>query len=163
MLSFSDAQIRASFINASLRERNDALLPVDLDSLDWNNLDYLGWRDRKFAGMSYVVADVDGEPVGLLLRQADGMPRTRPQCSWCEDVQLPNDVVLFTAKRAGKAGRNGNSVGTLVCSNFECSTNVRKRPTLAYLGFDLEAERQRRIGVLQAHVRAFVLDVRDGN
>ena len=163
MHAFSDAQIRASFINASLRERSEAVLPVDFETTDWDNLDYLGWRDRKFAGTSYVVADIDDEPVGILLRQAEGMPRTRPQCSWCEDIQLPNDVVLFSAKRSGKAGRNGNTIGTLLCSNFECSANVRKRPTLAYIGFDLEAERLRRISVLREHVRGFVLDIRDGS
>jgi hypothetical protein len=162
MQSFTDAQIRASFINASLREKNDAVLPHDLETTNWDGLDYLGWRDRKYAGTSYVVAEVDDEPVGILLRQAEGTPRSRPQCSWCEDIQLPNDVVLFSARRSGKAGRNGNTIGTLVCSNFECSTNVRKRPTLAYIGFDLEAERQRRIAVLREHVRNFVLDVRDG-
>ena len=161
MHAFSDAQIRASFINTSVRERNEAQLPLELDALAWDDLDYLGWRDRKFAGTCYVVADIDGEAVGILLRQAEGMPRTRPQCSWCEDVQLPNDVVLFSAKRAGAAGRQGNTIGSLICSNFECNRNVRKRPTLAYVGFDLEAERRRRIRVLQEHVRNFVLDVRD--
>jgi hypothetical protein len=159
---FSDAQIRASFINASLRERSEAQLPLDLETTNWDSLDYLGWRDRKFAGTSYVVADIDGEPVGILLRQAEGMPRSRPQCAWCEDIQLPNDVVLFSAKRAGAAGRQGNTIGTLICSNFECNRNVRKLPTLAYLGFDREAERERRIDVLREHVRKFVLDVRDG-
>jgi FBP C-terminal treble-clef zinc-finger len=162
MQSFSDIEIRASFINASVRERNDALLPHDLETISWSKLDYLGWRDRKFAGTSYVVAEIDGAPVGVLLRQTEGSPRSRPQCAWCEDIQLPNDVVMFGARRAGKAGRNGNTIGTLICSNFECSANVRKRPTLAYLGFDLEAERQRRISVLRGHVRNFVLDVRDG-
>lgn len=160
MHAFTDAQIRASFINVSQRERNEALLPVDLDQTKWHDLDYLGWRDRKFAGTSYVVADVDGEAVGILLRQAEGMPRSRPQCAWCEDIQLPNDVVMFSARRGGAAGRKGNTIGTLICSNFECSKNVRKRPTLAYVGFDLEAERQRRIDVLREHVRNFVLDVR---
>lgn len=163
MHAFNDAQIRASFINASQRERNEALLPLDLDTTNWHNLDYLGWRDRKFAGTSYVVADIDGGPVGILLRQAEGMPRSRPQCAWCEDIQLPNDVVLFSAKRAGAAGRQGNTIGTLICSNFECNRNVRKLPTLAYLGFDREAERERRITVLQDHVRAFVLDIRDNS
>lgn len=162
MHAFNDAQIRASFINASVRERNDALLPLDLDARNWDALDYLGWRDRKFSSTSYVVADIDGEPVGLLLRQAESMPRTRPQCSWCEDIQLPNDVVMFSTRRTGSAGRNGNTIGTLICSNFECNRNVRKHPTLAYVGFDLEAERQRRIDVLREHVRNFVLDVRDG-
>jgi hypothetical protein len=96
------------------------------------------------------------------VRQSEGSTRSRAQCSWCEDVQLPNDVALFSAKRSGQAGRNGNTVGTLVCAAFECSTNVRKRPAMAYLGFDIDAARTRRIEALQAHVQAFALDIRDG-
>ena len=163
MRSLSEREIRASFINASARERNDALLPQDLTSINWDGLDYLGWRDRKVPGIGYVVVDIESQAVGILLRQAEALTRSRPQCAWCEDVQLPNDVVFFSAKRSGKAGRNGDTIGTLVCSEFECSANVRRRPALAYIGFDLEAERERRIEALRSHVRGFVIDIRDGS
>jgi hypothetical protein len=75
-------------------------------------------------------------------------------------VTLPNDVVFFAAKRAGAAGRNGNTVGTLVCERFECSTNVRKPPPPAYLGYDIEAARRRRIDALRENVRRFAEDLR---
>ena len=162
MHPISEATLRASFINASLRERQNLTLPADFGDLDWTRLDFLGWRDRKAAQLGYVVAEVDDEPVGILLRQADAKPRSRAQCSWCADVQLPNDVVLCSAKRAGNAGRNGNTLGTLVCANFECPVNVRRRAPLAYVGFDLEAEKQRRIAALREHVTNFVRNVRDG-
>jgi hypothetical protein len=54
-------------------------------------------------------------------------------------------------------------VATLVCSNFECSANVRKRPPVAYVGFDVEAAREKRIIALGEHVRSFVRDVRDSH
>ena len=162
MLRFTDDQIRSSFINTSLRERKDIALPPDLDELRWEHLDYLGWRDRKSPGLGYVVADLEGVPTGILLRLADGRIRARAQCAWCEDVTLPNDVVGFNVKRTGQAGRNGNTVGTLVCANFECSANVRKRPPVAYLGFDVEAAREQRVSALRENVRNFVTNVRDG-
>lgn len=160
MHAFDESAIRGSFINASLRERQSLQLPAPVDEIDWERIDYLGWRDKKSPAVGYVVAELDGEPVGLLLRQAEARPRTRAQCSWCEDVQLPNDVVLFSTKRAGAAGRKGDTVGTLVCANFECSANVRRRPALAYVGFDLEAERERRIAALREHVANFARNVR---
>ena len=163
MNPFSEDRIRASFINASLRERKALVLPVDLDTVPWPDLDYLGWRDPKLPLLGYVLAEIDGEPVGVLLRQAQRTPRGRAQCSWCEDVQLPSPVTFFGAKRAGEAGRSGNTVGTLVCANFECSVNVRRRPTLAYVGFDLDAERRRRIEALRTNVTNFVRNVRDGS
>ncbi|WP_210505370.1 FBP domain-containing protein [Naasia sp. SYSU D00057] len=162
MLPLTEQMLRASLLNASLRERQSLTPPADLDELQWADLDYLGWRDRKYPNLGYAVVELDGSPVGVLLRQAEIKPRTRAQCSWCEDVTLPNDVLFFSAKRSGKAGRNGDTVGTLVCSNFECSANVRRRPALAYIGFDVEAERRRRIQALGEHARNFARNVRDG-
>ncbi len=149
-------------INASQRERQNLSLPPDLDELDWDGLGFLAWRDRKFTNLGYVIVELDGAPTGILLRQADGRTRTRPQCSWCEDIELRNSVVFFSAKRSGEAGRRGDTVGTLVCAGFECAANVRKRPATAYVGFDVEAARQRRIEVLREHVQGFVRDIRDG-
>ncbi|WP_348788415.1 FBP domain-containing protein [Leifsonia sp. NPDC080035] len=155
MLPLTEQQLRSSFVNASQRERKELTLP-DLAATRWDDIDFLGWRDRKNPNLGYVVAEVDGELVGVLLRKAEGGVRSRPQCSWCEDVHLPNEVVFFIAKRAGAAGRNGNTLGTLVCSGFECSTNVRKRPALAYVGFDVEAARLQRIEALREHVTTFI-------
>ena len=159
MLPLTEQQIRSSFVNASQRERKELSLP-DLAQVRWSDLDFLGWRDRKLPTVGYVVAQIDGAPVGVLLRQADGRVRSRPQCSWCEDVHLPNEVVFFIAKRAGAAGRKGDTLGTLVCAEFQCSANVRKRPPLAYVGFDVEAARQQRIDALREHVATFVERVR---
>ena len=161
MLPISEKTIRTSFINASQRERKDLHLPPSFETLDWANLDYLGWRDEKFVGQGYVFVELDGEPQGILLRAAEAKTRSRPQCAWCEDVTLPNDVQFFTTKRAGDSGRRGNVIGTLVCSNFECSRNVRKRPPVAYIGFDVDAAITKRIEALGENVRNFVRNVRD--
>lgn len=160
MRSFTDAQIRASFVNATRSELKNLTLPADFDARDFSLLDYLGWRDPKLPNVAYVVAEIDDEAVGILLRRADARPRSRAQCAWCADVQLPNDVVFFSTKRAGAAGRRGDTVGTLICENFECSQNVRRLPPSAYLGFDREAARDRRIEALRQSVDGFVRDVR---
>ncbi|MDR6970527.1 FBP domain-containing protein [Leifsonia shinshuensis] len=162
MLPLTEQQLRSSFVNASQRERKELTIP-DLADIRWDQLDFLGWRDRRQPQVGYVVAEIDGAPVGVLLRQAEGRIRSRPQCSWCEDVHLPNDVLFFIAKRAGRAGRNGNTLGTLVCAEFQCSANVRRRPPTAYVGFDVEAARQQRIDALREHVDAFVRKVMDGD
>lgn len=163
MHSLTEKDIRTSFVNASQRERSSLTLPAGFDSLDWDARDFLGWRDPKLPVVGYAIGLVDDAPVGVLLRQADGRIRTRPQCSWCEDVTLPNDVVLFSAKRGGAAGRNGDTVGVLACAGFECSANARRRPPVAYVGFDVEAARQQRVRALQEHVEAFLRAVRDGS
>jgi len=159
MLPLTDTSLRASFVNTSRKELSDLTLPAGFDRLDWDGIDYLGWRDPKLARRAYVVApgdgDPDGDPVGVLLRQAEATPRRRAQCSWCEDVTLPNPVVFYSARRAGPAGRSGSTVGTLICQDFECSANVRRLPPLAYPGFDREAARLERIATLRLRAAAF--------
>lgn len=162
MLSLDEKNIRASFLNASRKEVADLTLPTGFDTLEWADLDYLGWRDPRIGRRAYVIAETTSGPAGILLRQADALPRARAQCSWCQDVHLPNDVVFWSARRAGPAGRNGGTVGTLICSDFECSVNVRRLLPPAYLGFDAEAVRTSRIETLRERAAAFVGVVLNG-
>lgn len=163
MLPITEKTLRASFVNASRRESNDLPLPDGFDATPWADLDYLGWHDPKIARRAYVVVPgLDGEVVGVLLTSTDRAPRSRALCSWCRDVRLPNGVVTFGAKRAGAAGRRGDSVATLVCEGFECSLNVRKDPPLPYEGFDAAAARAERIDVLRLRVAGFADVVREG-
>ena len=162
MLSLNEKAIRESFVNATRKETGELVLPPDLAELDWSKLDYLGWRDPKFARRAYIVVPVRDEVVGIVLKQAEADPRSRAQCSWCQDVRLPNDVVLYAARRSGSAGRSGNTVGTLICSNFECSSNVRKLPPMAYIGFDVEAAREARITGLQRRAADFATGIVGG-
>ena len=155
MLTLVEKTIRSSLVNASKREATELTLPPDFDSLDWESLDYLGWRDRKYARRAYAIVPLADGPVGIMLTQAEASPRSRAQCSWCQDVSLPNDVLFFSARRTGPEGRRGDTVGTLVCADFECSANVRRPPRVAYLGFDVEAARDARIETLRQNTAAF--------
>lgn len=158
MLPLTDPIIRASFVNATRKELSDLTLPAFAD-VDWSRLDYLGWRDPKFAKRALIVVPVGADVIGVALKQADADPRRRAQCSWCQDITLPNDVVLYGARRAGHAGRNGNTIGTLVCESFQCSANVRKLPPVAYLGFDQDAARTERIETLRLRAASFATAV----
>jgi len=146
MITLDDSVIRSSFVNASRKEVSSATLPDGLDAVDWERLDYFGWRDPRLPLRAYVVIPLlDGRLVGIVLQRAGTTPTSRALCSWCRDVTLPNEVVLYTARRTGPSGRKGDAVGVLLCEDFQCSHNVRRLPPLAYPGFDREAARQRRI------------------
>jgi hypothetical protein len=157
----TDQQIRSSFVNASRREVNQAILP-ELASLPWGRLDDLGWRDRKRPLVAYVVLELAGTPTGVVLRgtgPSEG-PRRKAVCAWCEDVVVSDDVSLYVARRAGARGRQGDTVGTLICTEFTCSGNVRRPPTRSEVGSDDPADRealtQRRIAGLQERSARFV-------
>ena len=167
MHPLTEKQIRASFVNASRREAAQAALP-DLTALDWDRLDYLGWVDRKAPLLAYAVvpeARPDDGPTGVLLRATDPKLRTRRGgvCAWCEDVVHTEDVSLYVARRAGASGRRGNTIGTLLCTDFACSRNVRRRPTLAETGRDdpdlRAAVIERRIAGLRERSAGFVAEV----
>jgi hypothetical protein len=164
MNPLTEKQIRDAFVNATRREAAQAVLP-DLATLDWERLDYLGWRDRKAPLSAYVALWVDDEPVTLLLRApAAGAARRRSKgvCAWCEDVVVTEDVTLYAARRAGAAGRKGDSIGTLLCTELVCSRNVRRPPTFAEAGNDpvrREQIREHRIGGLRARAERFAREV----
>ena len=158
MHSLDAARIRASFRNVSVRERKEIPIP-DLEQVAWDDIDLLGWRDPKKPLVGYVVTVVDDVPVGVALRQTEQTPRGRTQCVWCADVTLPNDVVMFSAKRAGPAGRRGDTIATYACAQFECNRNARSTPRMAYVGFDVEAARQSRIAAFRRNIERFVREV----
>lgn len=139
MNPLTDQQIRTSLVNASRREAAQATLP-DLAALPWDQLDYLGWRDRKAPLSAYVVLELEGEPTGVLLRASGptpGLPRGKALCSWCHDLASVN-AALYVARRAGVSGRAGNTLGTLLCEDFSCSRNVRRPPTSTEAGTGVE-------------------------
>ncbi|WP_152185230.1 FBP domain-containing protein [Segeticoccus rhizosphaerae] len=63
MTPLTEQAIRASFVNATRREANRAIVP-DLSAVDWEQRDYLGWRDPKQPLASYAVVEVDTAPGG---------------------------------------------------------------------------------------------------
>lgn len=156
MLPIDERAIRASFINASRKEAASLTLPAGFDGIDFDRLDFLGWTDPKLPRRSYVIAPSDDGHVGVLLQRAERRLVARAQCSWCDDVTLRNDVQFFAARKAGAAGRNGGTIGTLICADFACSANVRSLPPLAYEGYDRETARDLRVLRLREHVAAFV-------
>ncbi len=161
MLPIDERAIRACFLNASRREAASLNLPAGFADIEFDRLDFLGWSDPRMPRRAYVVArrSDDGSVAGVLLQQAEQRTAARAQCSWCDDVTLRNDVQFFAARRAGSAGRNGDTIGTLICANFACSENVRRLPPLAYEGFDREAARELRILRLQEHVQGFIREL----
>ncbi|SEE28890.1 FBP domain-containing protein [Ruania alba] len=141
MNPLTEKKIRRAFVNATRGEANRAVLP-DLDAVRWDRLEYLGWRDPKAPLNAYVVLELDEAPTALLLRAPEpGGRRRKAMCAWCEDIVAVDDVSLYVAPRAGAAGRRGDTIGTLVCTDFACSKNVRRRPTRTEASTDADRER----------------------
>ncbi|MER6947492.1 FBP domain-containing protein [Nonomuraea sp. NPDC000554] len=127
MKAVNEQEIRASFVNCSKGEAKRLTLPRSLAEQPWDDLDFLGWRDSGAPDRSYLVTDRGGEVVGVALRLAAerrGSLR-RGMCSLCFTTHPGSGVSLMTARRAGQAGRDSNSVGVYVCTDLACSLYVR--------------------------------------
>ena len=158
MESVSAQQIRSSFINASRSEAAKLTLPKDFDSLDWASLDFLGWRDEKMPLRGYLVVPFTEGLTGIMLRAPEGGARKNRSvlCELCRDVFSTEDVLLWVAKRAGQPGKNGNTVGTLICAEFLCSGNVRREPPANEINPDPSVVVQQQIEGLKARTEQFL-------
>jgi len=125
--ALTDQQVRRSFVNCSLGEAKGLTLPKEFPTLEWAELELLGWRDPKAPLRGYLVVETAERPVGIAVRAADSRMsgRTAATCLLCQTTQSGDAVSLFTAKRTGQAGRNGNTVGTYMCADLACSRRVR--------------------------------------
>jgi hypothetical protein len=126
MMPMTEPAVRSSFVNCSKGEAKRIGVPKDLAERPWADLDFLGWRDGGAAHRAYLVAESDAGPVGVVLRVAAGTGLARrSMCSFCLTVHAGDGVALMSARKAGPAGRTGDSVGAYLCSDLSCSLNVR--------------------------------------
>ncbi|MEV0148273.1 MULTISPECIES: FBP domain-containing protein [unclassified Nonomuraea] len=125
----SEQEIRTSFVNCSKGEAQRLPLPRHLTEQPWDDLDFLGWRDSGAPDRAYLVTERGGAVVGVALRLAAQQRGHlhRGMCSLCLTTHPGSGVSLMTARRAGQAGRDSNSVGVYVCSDLACSLYVRGR------------------------------------
>jgi hypothetical protein len=126
----AEKDIRDCFVNCSKGEARRLDLPRGLAEVPWEDLDFLGWRDPGAPERAYLVAERDGAPVGVTLRVPPGVRRSLVRttvCSICLTGHVASGVCLRTARRAGAAGRRGNTVGSYMCADLACSLYVRGR------------------------------------
>lgn len=161
MQSVTSQQIRSSFVNASRSEAAKLTLPKNFDSLDWDGLEFLGWRDEKMPLRGYLVVPGQKGLTGIMLRAPEGGAKKNRSvlCELCRDVLSKEDVLLWVAKRAGQSGRNGNTVGTLICADFVCCGNVRREPPVNENNPDPAAVVERQIKGLQDRAAQFLARV----
>ncbi|MEU1852361.1 FBP domain-containing protein [Streptomyces sp. NPDC019990] len=127
MKPLTEQDVRASFINCSKGEAKRLAVPRDLSERPWDDLDFLGWRDPGAPDRSYLVVERGGRLAGVAMRfqVAQRGFLHRSMCSLCLTTHPRGGVSLMTARKAGAAGREGNSVGAYMCTDLACSLYLR--------------------------------------
>ena len=127
MTPLSADEVRRSLVNCSRGEAARAVLP-DLDTVPWDDLDFLGWTDPSGSPRAYLVLARESGPVGLVLRQSPGLGAARAtMCQVCITPHSGSGVALSVAPKTGAAGRKGDSTGLYLCRDLACSLYVRGR------------------------------------
>ncbi|MGU3437714.1 FBP domain-containing protein [Actinomycetes bacterium M1A6_2h] len=161
MKPVTDSEIRASFVNCSKGEVKRLPTPKDLGDRPWDDLDFLGWSDPSFPGRCYIVFPRADELVGVALKYETGGTRKAQMCSICLTTHASGGVALMSARKSGESGRKGNTVGTYMCADLDCSLYTRRKKTPA-LGrqYREDFDPQDRIDKLCDNLEAFVARVR---
>lgn len=124
MVYLMEALARQQILSA-FEEPDDLLLP-DLDSIHWEELEYLGWvHPSGHLGFVILQSPFDGHLKGIRLRR-DERRAKKPRlemCSWCHHVHKANGTAMFTVAVRGSDGRH--TLGNLVCRNLDCSLRIR--------------------------------------
>ncbi|MFJ4895755.1 FBP domain-containing protein [Streptomyces sp. NPDC088788] len=127
MRPLTEREIRAAFLNCSKGEAKRLSVPRNLDQQPWGDLDFFGWRDPQAPDRTYLAVDLDGVLRAVAMRSPNhlvGQGGKRSMCSLCLTTHSAG-VSLMVAPRAGKAGKEGSSVGAYICSDLACSLYLR--------------------------------------
>ena len=127
MRPLREAEIRSSFVNCTKGEAKRLAVPRGLADEPWDDLDFLGWRDPGAPDRSYLVTDHDGRLTGVALRFQPARSGffQRSLCALCLTTHPRGGVSLMTARKAGAAGGQGDSVGLYMCTDLACSLYLR--------------------------------------
>jgi hypothetical protein len=127
MRPVTERDIRTSFVNCTKGEATRLAVPRDLATRPWDDLDFLGWQDPASPERAYLVTESGDRLVGVALRRAASSAGRirRTMCALCLTTHPGGGVSLMTARKAGPAGRQGNSVGSYLCTDLACSLYLR--------------------------------------
>jgi treble-clef zinc-finger protein len=151
MEKLTERVIRASFVNCTKGEAKRMDVPKDLDTRPWDDLDFFGWRDPSARDRAYLVTE---EGVGVALRVARTGQLRSGMCSLCMTTHTGDGVALMTARKAGKNGQQGNSVGAYICADLACSLHLRGRTDVRRMKESLTLGEQ--IDRTMTNLRAFL-------
>lgn len=159
MRALTEQDIRGSFINCSKGEAKRLAVPRDLGERAWDDLDFLGWRDPGAPDRSYLVTEREDRLVGVAMRfqPAQRGFLHRSMCSLCLTTHPRGGVALMTARKAGPAGREGNSVGAYMCTDLACSLYLRGKKVPESGGrFEESLTVEEQIARTRGHLFAFL-------
>ena len=120
MLALESEDILTAF------EDDDELVLPDLEEVDWEVHDYLGWVHPS-GHLGYIVLQSpnDGGIRGIRLRRnhRNAKKRRMEMCAWCHHVHRSDGTAMFSVPVKGSEGRH--TLGNILCKDLDCSLRIR--------------------------------------
>jgi len=163
MRPLTEADVRASFVNADADELHVMEMPHDFLLVDWDYLDFFAWQDPGASRRGYVLIQQQDRVAGIVLRATEPGRGRSGLCDICHTMQPGNQIALFSARRAGEAGRRGDSFGAYMCADLSCHENVRLAHPLAPNEVRAPGQADLRLDGTRRRMEGFVARVWDGS
>jgi len=113
------------------KERRKVKIP-NLEKVDWENLDFLGWVHPS-GHLGYIVYEFpNGLIRGIVLERSPvALGRGARMCSLCYTINTASQIRLFTYRIPG----TNITIGNYFCADLQCSLYIRKikEPILAQM------------------------------
>lgn len=109
----------------AFEEDGDLFIP-DVNSIEWEVLDYLGWiHPAGLLGYVVLQSPNTGDVRGIRMNRSVRSSRKRrmEMCSWCHHVHKSDGTAMFTVSVKGSDGRH--TIGNVMCKDLDCSLRVR--------------------------------------
>ncbi|MFJ8229892.1 FBP domain-containing protein [Streptomyces sp. NPDC094448] len=158
-------EVRGAIVNPD-GTGNKVRLPTWFDDVRWDRIDYLGWRDLRSPQRAYLVAEADGQALGVLLRQApnDAAHGSRAMmCDLCRFTRRFNEISLFTARLPSRDKRKRlNTVGLLLCTDLDCAVKLHSKPIRGPFDPPVEEMVEQRRAGMRSRTITFIHSVSEG-
>ena len=118
--------VTAEEILSAFDEADEDIPLPDLERVDFDALDYLGWiHPSGHLGYLVLLSPNDARLKGVVMRRSS-FGGTRPgfeMCSLCHHMHQPHGTAMFTM--TCKDTNHRHSIGNVVCKNLDCSLRIR--------------------------------------
>jgi len=126
----------------------------DLDNIDWENIDYLGWIHRS-RHIGYIVYLLNKKLIGIFLNITKTKQDNKyKQCSLCMTQHTGAGISLFT-----KADRNHNSKGNYICANLDCGLYLRNKKDILAIQMQENITKEQKLERYLKNLKQFINDI----
>lgn len=144
---------KEDIVNAFSEKQKKTLKLPDLDVIDWDSLDFLGWIHP--SGHKGYVVYKEGALKGIEFEITRSETNKVKMCNWCKTVREGRDISVFSVSHS-----KNRSIGTYLCWDLQCSLYVRELKKVPPIQMRETISKEDKIKRLVDNFKKFVLELK---